>query len=140
MLEAAADKPVGVRPEEVDKPAAADKREEAGRPGEVDKPVEEAAGIQVAADKPVEVRPEEGDKPAAADKQEEGAEIALEESLLRQLACRMTRKSGHYPQDCGRNRCKNAEPFFTSLADFIRVQLLCHIRKAGSMGFSVRER
>ena len=65
--------------------------------------------------------------------------MLLEEPLLLRPAYRMTRKSGHYPQDYGRNRCKNVEPFFTSLADFIRVQLLWHIRKAGSMGFARNE-
>jgi len=121
----AAHKPAG----EVDKPAAADNQEEAGRPEAVDRRVEEASGIQAAADKSVGVWQEEVDKPG------EGAEIAVEEPLLLRLAYRMTRKSGHCPQDYGRNRCKNVEPFFTSLADFIQVQLLWHIRKADSMGF-----
>ena len=109
----AAHKPAG----EVDKPVVADKREEAGRPEAVDKPVEEAAGIQEAADKPVGMWQEEVDRQEAVGKPGEGAEIAVEEPLRLRQAYRMTRKSGHYPQDYGRNRCKNVEPFFTSLAD-----------------------
>ena len=119
----AARKPAG----EVDKTAEVDKREEAGRPEAVDRRVEEASGIQAAAGKPVGVWQEEVDRQAEVDKPGEEAEIAVEEPLLLRQAYHKTRKSGHYPQDYGRNRYKNAEPFFTSLADFIRVQLLWHI-------------
>jgi hypothetical protein len=119
----AAHKPAGA----VDKPAEApDKLAEADTPAGVDRRVEEAPGTLAAADK------QEG----VADRQAAEVEIAGEVRLPLQQACHRPRRNGHCPLDCGHNRYKNAETFFTSLIGFIRVQLLWHIRRAGSMGFS----
>jgi hypothetical protein len=104
----AAHKPEGA----VDKPVEVpDKPEEADTPAVVDRRVEEVPGTPEAAGKPE----------AGAGRQAAEAEIAGEVWLLLRQACHRTRKNGHCPLDCGHNRCKNAETFFTSLAGFIRV-------------------
>ena len=118
----AAHKPVGA----VDKPAEVpDKPVEADTPAVVDRRVEEVPDMQAAA----------GKQEVGADRQAAEVEIAGEVRLPLQQACHRPRKNGHCPLYCGHNRCKNAETFFTSLIGFMRVQLLWHIRRAGSMVF-----
>jgi hypothetical protein len=119
----AAHKPVGA----VDKPAEVpDKPVEADTPAAVDRRVEEVPGTQEAVGKPE----------VGAGRQAVEAETAGEVRLPLRQACHRPRKNGHYPLDCGHNRYKNVETFFTSLAGFIRVPLLWHTKRAGSMGFA----
>ena len=113
----AAHKPAGV----VDKPAEVpDKPGETDTPVAVDRRVGEVPGTQAAVGKP-EVG---ADRQAAVDTQVGEAETAGGVRLPLRQAYHRPRKNGNYPLDCGHNPCKNVETFFTSLADFIRVQLL----------------
>jgi hypothetical protein len=132
--EGAVDRPA----EAAGKPAAAGRRAVADIQAEAEPDIWEAPGKPVVVDMPgEEARQAEADKRVAADKPaEEAGTAGVEEPLPRLREYRRIRRNGCSPQYCGRNWCKNAEPFFHLTGWFFSSTVIMAQEKGGFNRFS----